>query len=60
LEDDRATQLIADGTENRAGAAAVVGVHVKTLRRALRGPDDLAGSPAREKPPASVRTGNRV
>jgi DNA invertase Pin-like site-specific DNA recombinase len=34
---DRARQLIADGTENRAGAAALLGVHVKTLRRALKG-----------------------
>jgi DNA invertase Pin-like site-specific DNA recombinase len=33
---DRARQLIADGKENRAGAAALLGVHVKTLRRALR------------------------
>jgi DNA invertase Pin-like site-specific DNA recombinase len=32
---DRARQLIADGTENRASAAALLGVHVKTLRRAL-------------------------
>jgi hypothetical protein len=28
--------LIADGKENRAGAAALLGVHVKTLRRALK------------------------
>jgi hypothetical protein len=33
---DRARQLIADGTENRAGAAALLGVHVKTLRRAVK------------------------
>ena len=33
----RARQLIADGAENRAGAAALLGVHVKTLRRALKG-----------------------
>jgi DNA invertase Pin-like site-specific DNA recombinase len=33
---DRATQLIGDGKENRAGAAALLGVHVKTLRRALK------------------------
>jgi DNA invertase Pin-like site-specific DNA recombinase len=34
---DHARELIGDGTENRAGAAALLGVHVKTLRRALRG-----------------------
>jgi DNA invertase Pin-like site-specific DNA recombinase len=34
---DRARQLIAEGAENRAGAAALLGVHVKTLRRALKG-----------------------
>jgi DNA invertase Pin-like site-specific DNA recombinase len=34
---DHATQLIGDGTENRAGAAALLGVHAKTLRRALKG-----------------------
>ena len=33
---DHARQLIADGAENRAGAAALLGVHVKTLRRALK------------------------
>jgi DNA invertase Pin-like site-specific DNA recombinase len=33
---DHARQLIADSKENRAGAAALLGVHVKTLRRALR------------------------
>ena len=32
---DQARQLIADGTENRAGAAALLGVHVKTLRKKL-------------------------
>ncbi len=34
---DHARQLIADGAENRVGAAALLGVHVKTLRRAPRG-----------------------
>jgi hypothetical protein len=33
---DHARQLIGDGKENRAGAATLVGVHVKTLRRALK------------------------
>ena len=56
---DHARQLIADGAENRAGAAALLGIHVKTLRRALNGPDDLADSPARENRPASVRAGKR-
>jgi DNA-binding protein Fis len=32
---DHARQLIGDGKENRAGAAALLGVHVKTLRRRL-------------------------
>jgi DNA invertase Pin-like site-specific DNA recombinase len=32
---EHAGQLIAEGTENRAGAAALVGVHPKTLWRAL-------------------------
>jgi DNA invertase Pin-like site-specific DNA recombinase len=33
---DHATQLIADGTETRAGAAALLGVDAVTLRRALK------------------------
>jgi hypothetical protein len=35
--------------------AALLGVDAVTLRRALKGPDDLRGSPARGKSPASVR-----
>jgi hypothetical protein len=34
---DHARQLIADGTETRAGAATLLGVHVKTLRRGPEG-----------------------
>jgi DNA invertase Pin-like site-specific DNA recombinase len=41
---DHARQLIADGKETKAGAAAVLGVNAVTLRRALKRPDDLAGS----------------
>jgi hypothetical protein len=42
---DHARALIAEGKETRAGAAALLGVGVATLRRALNGRDDLAGSP---------------
>jgi hypothetical protein len=42
---DHARQLIADGKETRAGAAALLDVDPVTLRRALNGPDDLGGSP---------------
>jgi DNA invertase Pin-like site-specific DNA recombinase len=41
---DHARQLIADGKETKAGAAALLGVDAVTLRRALRGLDDLGGS----------------
>jgi hypothetical protein len=34
---NHARQLIGDGKENRAGAAALFSVHVKTLRRAVKG-----------------------
>jgi DNA invertase Pin-like site-specific DNA recombinase len=37
---DHARQLIADGTETQAGAAALLGVGVATLRRALKGSND--------------------
>src|SRR5438270_2215888 len=57
---DHARQLIAEGKETQAGAAALLGVGVATLRRALNGPDDLGGSPARGKHLASVRAGKRV
>jgi DNA invertase Pin-like site-specific DNA recombinase len=57
---DHARQLIAEGKETQAGAAALLGVGFSTLRRALNEPDDLGGSPAREKPSASVRAGKRV
>jgi DNA invertase Pin-like site-specific DNA recombinase len=43
---DHARQLIAEGKETQAGAAALLGVGVATLRRALNGQDDLGGSPA--------------
>jgi len=54
---DHARQLIAEGRETKAGAAALLGVDAVTLRRALKGPDDLGGSPARGRCPASVRAG---
>jgi DNA invertase Pin-like site-specific DNA recombinase len=57
---DHARQLIAEGKETQAGAAALLGVGVATLRRALNGQDDLGGSPAGKKRSASVRTGKRV
>jgi DNA invertase Pin-like site-specific DNA recombinase len=53
-------EMIAEGRESQAGAASLLGVGVATLRRALNGPDDLAGSPARANRPASVRAGKRV
>jgi len=50
-----------DAGKSRADVAALFGVHVGTLRRALKGPDDLGDSlPAQEKPSASVRAGKRV
>jgi DNA invertase Pin-like site-specific DNA recombinase len=49
-----------DAGKSRADVAALFGVHVGTLRRALKGPDDLGGSPAQEKPSASIRAGKRV
>ena len=49
-----------DEGKARSDIAALLGVHVGMLRRALRGPDDLGGSTARAKPPASVRAGKRV
>jgi DNA invertase Pin-like site-specific DNA recombinase len=49
-----------DEGKARADIAALLGVHVGTLRRALRGPDDLGGSPARAKPSASARAGKRA
>jgi len=45
---DHARQLIADGKETRAGAAALLGVDAVTLRRALRGPDGTGGTGARQ------------
>jgi DNA invertase Pin-like site-specific DNA recombinase len=57
---EHARQLIADGRENKAGAAALLGVDPVTLRRALNEADDLQGSPARGKRPASVRVRKRV
>ena len=55
-----ARQLIAEEKETNAGVAALLGVGVATLRRALNAPDDLGGNPARGKRPASARAGNRV
>jgi DNA invertase Pin-like site-specific DNA recombinase len=49
-----------DAGKARSDIAALLNVHVGTLRRALKGPDDLAGSPARENRPAPVRAGKRV
>jgi DNA invertase Pin-like site-specific DNA recombinase len=47
-----------DGGKARSDIAALMGVHVGTLRRALKGADDLGGSvPARGMCPASVRAG---
>ena len=57
---DHARELIAEGRETQAGAAALLGVGVATLRRALNDADDLAGSPARGKRPAPVRAGKRI
>jgi DNA invertase Pin-like site-specific DNA recombinase len=54
---DHARQLIAEGKETQAGAAALLGVGVATLRRALKGLDDLAGSPGKEKIQAAAWAG---
>jgi DNA invertase Pin-like site-specific DNA recombinase len=54
-----ANRLIREG-KGKAVIARMVGVHPSTLRRALNAPDDLRGSPARGKRPASVRAGKRV
>jgi DNA invertase Pin-like site-specific DNA recombinase len=55
-----ARRLIENGEETRAGAAALFGVGISTLRRALRGLDDLGGIPAREKFQATVRAKKRA
>src|SRR5438105_15531323 len=55
----REAALMLDAGKSRADVAALLGVHVGTLRRALRGLDDLGGSPAREKFQAPVRAKNR-
>jgi DNA invertase Pin-like site-specific DNA recombinase len=58
---DHARQLIAEGKENRAGAAALLDVDPVTLRRALKGLEGSGGSPtAGGKRSASVRAGKRV
>jgi DNA invertase Pin-like site-specific DNA recombinase len=49
-----------DQGKARADVAALLGVHVGTLRRALNGFDDLGGSPAREKFRAAVRAKKRA
>jgi DNA invertase Pin-like site-specific DNA recombinase len=48
-----------DAGKTRSDIAALFGVHVGTLRRSLRGPDDLGGSPASANRPAFVRAGKR-
>ena len=45
-----------DAGKARADVAALLGVHVGTLRRALRGLDDLGDTSARGKFQARVRT----
>jgi len=54
---DHARQLIAEGNETQAGAAAVLGVGVATLIRVLKAVDDFGGSPARGKLQAALRAG---
>jgi hypothetical protein len=49
-----------DAGKARADIAALLGVHVGTLRRALNGPDDLRGSPARGTRSPSIQAGNRA
>jgi DNA invertase Pin-like site-specific DNA recombinase len=50
-----------DAGKARADVAALLGVHVGTLRRALRGLDDPGGTlPAREKSQATVRAKKRA
>jgi DNA invertase Pin-like site-specific DNA recombinase len=49
-----------DAGKARADVAALLGVHVGTLRRALSGLDDLGGSLGREKFQASVRAKKRA
>jgi hypothetical protein len=55
-----ARELIGNGKENRAGAAALFGVHVKTLRRALNEGNDLGRTVAGGNSPDSVRAGKRT
>lgn len=55
-----ARRLIEAGEETRAGAAALFGVGVSTLRRALSGLDGLGGSPAAEKIQGAVRAKKRA
>jgi DNA invertase Pin-like site-specific DNA recombinase len=49
-----------DAGKARSDIAALLNVHVGTLRRALKGLDDLGGIPARGNRPAPVRAGKRV
>jgi DNA invertase Pin-like site-specific DNA recombinase len=54
-----AASMLDDG-KARSDIATLLNVHVGTLRRALKGPDDFGSSPARKKRPASARAGKRV
>jgi DNA invertase Pin-like site-specific DNA recombinase len=54
-----ARQLMAEGKESQAGAAALLNVGVATLRRHLKQPDDLGGSTTRGKRSVSARAGKR-
>ena len=49
-----------DAGKARADVAALLGVHVGTLRRALSGLDGLGGNPAGEKFQAAVRSKKRA
>jgi DNA invertase Pin-like site-specific DNA recombinase len=54
-----AASMLDDG-KARSDIAALLNVHVGTLRRALNRPDKSGGSAAGGKPSASVRAGKRV
>ena len=49
-----------DAGKARADVAALLGVHVGTLRRALSGLDGVGGNPAGEKFQAAVRSKKRA
>jgi DNA invertase Pin-like site-specific DNA recombinase len=55
-----AASMLDEGKKSRSDIAALLGVHVGTLRRALNEGNDLGRTAAGENRPASARAGKRV